>query len=697
MFETDDATSLTDVSCLSRRWPLRYSTFAFFLFLCCLPTSAFADSFDKSVHPFLQKYCVDCHGPSDPEANLTLDEIAGDLSKSDHHKTWQKVFEKLELSQMPPEDADQPTDTERSLVLTWIRREAAHAGVEVESKLDRPGFGNYVKHELLFGDNDIPPSYSPPRIWRIRPAVYDDTIQNVAKGKYTDPFTLKSGGHGFRDYANQYQLAGPDLNQLLTNAKKAAGQLAELRIDDGKAQRGSRTPEQIFVLIKPDNKDPSAAEFDAAIDWLFHQVLLRDPTDDERRKLIDFTRKSMESDGQLLGVRNLIMAVLLSPDALYRSERGTGEPDEYGRIKLALRELAFAIAYALTDARPDQELLKAAENGELAAREQVRGQVERILNNAKIEKPRILGFFREYFEYGQAEDVFKDPELFRSHAASVLVRDTDHLVMHIYEQDKDVLRELLTTQESFVEYDLRNGKPVRGHGGRSGDGRSYLSYNLPLDWKWTPKQPITLPGKQRAGIVTQPAWLVAKSDNFDNHPIRRGLWIRNKLLGGTIPDLPITVDAQLPTDPTQTLRQRMQVTRETYCWQCHSKMNPLGLSFEMYDHFGRWRTKELAKPVLSEGSIDRSGDASLDGQVDNAVELVHRLADSERVRQVFVRHAFRYWMGRNETLADAATLRRADRAYVESGGSMKALITSLLTSDSFLYRKEIAAQFAVKN
>ena len=45
-------------------------------------------------------------------------------------------------------------------------------------------------------------------------------------------------------------------------------------------------------------------------------------------------------------------------------------------------------------------------------------------------------------------------------------------------------------------------------------------------------------------------------------------------------------------------------------------------------------------------------------------------------------------MGRNETLRDASTLRQADQAYVESGGSMKRLILSLLSSDSFLYRKD---------
>jgi hypothetical protein len=43
-------------------------------------------------------------------------------------------------------------------------------------------------------------------------------------------------------------------------------------------------------------------------------------------------------------------------------------------------------------------------------------------------------------------------------------------------------------------------------------------------------------------------------------------------------------------------------------------------------------------------------------------------------------------MGRNETPGDAPTLQDADRAYVESDGSFKALLVSLLSSESFLYR-----------
>ena len=64
-----------------------------------------------------------------------------------------------------------------------------------------------------------------------------------------------------------------------------------------------------------------------------------------------------------------------------------------------------------------------------------------------------------------------------------------------------------------------------------------------------------------------------------------------------------------------------------------------------------------------------------------------RLGKSDRVRQVFIRNVFRYFMGRNETFADSVTLINAEKAYLESGGSFTELIVSILTSDSFIYRK----------
>jgi hypothetical protein len=211
---------------------------------------------------------------------------------------------------------------------------------------------------------------------------------------------------------------------------------------------------------------------------------------------------------------------------------------------------------------------------------------------------------------------------------------------------------------------------------------------------------------------------VAVSKSDDNDVIHRGKWVRERLLGNVVPDIPITVDAQLPIAPEKTLRERMAVTQEQYCWQCHRLMNRVGYPFEMYDHFGRFRVVERVLdpeataqnldpkgkplgPVLRDvsadirGSIEFVGDERVEGEVNGAVELMHKLAASERVEQVFIRHAFRYWLGRNETSGDAASLQAAHRAYRESGGSLKALLTALLTSDSFLYRVQAESRVSV--
>jgi len=210
-------------------------------------------------------------------------------------------------------------------------------------------------------------------------------------------------------------------------------------------------------------------------------------------------------------------------------------------------------------------------------------------------------------------------------------------------------------------------------------------YNLDPE-KWTEDMPFPLDKTQRAGILTQPSWLIAHSTNFENHAILRGKWVFEHLLGGSIPDTPITVDAQLPDDETLTLRERMRVTSEAFCWKCHQNMDPLGLPFEMFDHFGRFRQQELGKPVDATGAIPSTADPDIAEPVDDAVAMLHRLAGSRRVQQVFVRHVFRFFMGRNETPDDAPTLIAADQAYTDSGGSMKALLEELLVSDSFIYR-----------
>ena len=89
-----------------------------------------------------------------------------------------------------------------------------------------------------------------------------------------------------------------------------------------------------------------------------------------------------------------------------------------------------------------------------------------------------------------------------------------------------------------------------------------------------------------------------------------------------------------------------------------------------------------------QGCLDLAALNDWRGQCD-AIELADRLGKSRRVRQSIIRHAFRFFLGRNERLSDSKTLIDAEQAYVSSGGSFDAVIISLLTSDSFIYRKAI--------
>tara|TARA_B110000438_G_scaffold80799_1_gene80737 strand:+ start:53 stop:2365 length:2313 start_codon:yes stop_codon:yes gene_type:complete len=244
-------------------------------------------------------------------------------------------------------------------------------------------------------------------------------------------------------------------------------------------------------------------------------------------------------------------------------------------------------------------------------------------------------------------------------------------------------------------------------------------YNLPSSgrgseqkWAWPIEQPLEMPKKQRAGLLTHPAWLATYSLNEDNDPIHRGIWVYERLLAGVLGDVPPDVDAAVPIDPHKTLRERMEPLRAEQCWKCHRKINPLGEPFEMFDDWGRYREvsyfdedgkiymrrdgqferklkegKLTTRKVNAVGAIAFSGDPEVDGKVIDAVEMMQRLGRSDRARQSFIRHLFRYFMGRNEMLSDSKTLIEAEKSYLDNGGSFKSLVVSLLSSDSFLYRR----------
>jgi hypothetical protein len=583
--------------------------------------------------------------------------------------------------------------------------------------------------------------------------------------------------------------------------------------------------EQSFAQQRKDAGPPSPELLTKLASQLSLLILEREPTSGEITDYIALTQSYVEKLGQRKAVQKLIQTILLSTEFAYRSELGLGEADQHGRRMMSPRDASYAIAYALTDQSPDADLVAAAGSGRLNTREDYKREIERLLakrnvrslidpiledkswaENSTTMPIRELRFFREFFGYPKALEIFKDEKRFGGDrlddATNRAVNEADRIVEYILEKDKNVFEELIGTEEFYVFHDGNNEamtaksehikriyeyfkdkdwqnfgykelaehtdflrkNPMRSinpddlkSGNRSGDGlklfkKSLTSITARLDkgqkdaapfdlyrgygsdfmpgenvamlwgyskdnWHWSANQPAKVPN--RKGMLTHPAWLIAHAFNTETDPVHRGKFVREKLLADTIPDVPITVDAVIPEDHNKTLRARLAMATETKsCWHCHEKMNPLGNTFEMYDDFGRYRIEEFLEypehlitkrpdeakdrnhlldlrdiyktlPVESSGHLAGTRDPSLDGDLKDAVDLAERLSKSRVVRQSFIRHAFRYFMGRNEFLSDSKTLIDAEKAYVDNGGSFDAVIVSLLTSDSFIYRKPV--------
>ena len=630
------------------------------LALLALGSTAAGDEFKDRVKPFLTTYCVACHGSKEQKGKIRVDHLTASMGDRKEAELWSRMLEAIEFGEMPSDRAEKfPTKAEARFVQNWIARALHQAGLEVEEKKDREGFGNLVPHDLLFASAESKRTIDvAARLWRISPKALANTVRGARM--VSNPFALDKPHGNFRDFKGKYLF-----NSLM------AEQVTELALAHSEKEAKNARKTIVEMREKGSAIDEANGE---AIKRHYHHVLRRAPSEKEMEALMALLRKVDADLGVPRGLQAVFAAIVLQPEALFRFE-GTGKADEEGLVALSRRELATSLAFALTDLPPDSNMLRAFEDDELPARGILRAEARRLFDDEKrpMARNRLLQFFQEYFDYLKAEDVFKDQVKGHKHWAPALVYDLDALVTRVLKQDKQVLKTLLTTREYLVYVNSH-----RDHG-------NPLVYNLPPDWKPTPK-PVPFPKDQRMGILTHPAWLVAHSTNFDNDPIRRGHWIRHKLLGGNVPDIPINVDAKLPEEPTWTLRKRMHVTREEACYKCHSKMNPLGLPFEIYDHYGRFRFDELDKPVDATSKIVNTGVPGLDGEVNGPFELIERLASSTHCEQVFVRYVFRFFLGRNETLGDAGTLQEAHKAYVESDGSMEALAISLLSSDSFIYR-----------
>ena len=68
---------------------------------------------DAGVEGLIRKYCHECHSGTSAEAGIRLDSLTLQATDETAESRWQRIYDKLQTLEMPPDDANQPSDSER--------------------------------------------------------------------------------------------------------------------------------------------------------------------------------------------------------------------------------------------------------------------------------------------------------------------------------------------------------------------------------------------------------------------------------------------------------------------------------------------------------------------------------------------------------------------------------------------------------
>jgi len=159
-------------------------------------------SFSTQARPFLDKYCVSCHGSSKPKADLNLTAFADEASVIRARKLWVRMKDYVESGEMPPEDKDQPTEEEADRFNKWI--DATLSKVDCTSQSD-PGRVT---------------------IRRLNRAEYNNTVRDLVGVDFhpADDFPSDDVGHGFDNIGDVLTLPPMLFEKYLDAAEKIAEQ-----------------------------------------------------------------------------------------------------------------------------------------------------------------------------------------------------------------------------------------------------------------------------------------------------------------------------------------------------------------------------------------------------------------------------------------------------------------------------------------
>jgi hypothetical protein len=372
-------------------------------------------------------------------------------------------------------------------------------------------------------------------------------------------------------------------------------------------------------------------------------------------------------------IAQVIKAMLLSPNFLYHHwELGPTKPTKQGSlVNLTQYQIASRLSYLLWESMPDNTLLDAADAGMLSTPDQIAVQAQRLMGDKAHTTEALYNFHVQWLQYPNLGQVAKNTQrypIFTEAFNASLTPEIASFVSSVILGGDGTLKGLLTAPYAFANETTAPvyGKTVTG----------------------AAMQRIDLDPTQRAGILTQSAFLSTAAEPGRSHPIRRGLIVYEQLLCGTVAAfngvIPLVPEADGVT--VVTTRQAYSAHDSMICATCHKAFDGLGYAFENYDAVGAYRTMENGQAVDATGSVT-TPILKTPFSFKNGVELATFLANNDEVKSCVARQWFRYLLGRLESSADEGSIQvAAKQASANPAFSIPDLLVGMVKSMTFRMR-----------
>ncbi len=362
------------------------------------------------------------------------------------------------------------------------------------------------------------------------------------------------------------------------------------------------------------------------------------------------------------GLGVALEALLVSPNAIFITEDSEPDPAHPGRERLDAFSLATRLSLFLWNAAPDDEVLKAAETGDIQTPKGRAKIVATMLASKRLETG-VRAFFDDMFGFDDFSTLAKDsavyPKFTGQMAADAREETLRTVVNHLVVKKADY-RDLFTTHSTFIS-----------------PGVAQL-YGLPASPGWQEYEfPADVP---RAGILTQVSFLTVHSHPVRTSPTLRGKALRELLLCQPVPPPPPNVDfsaVENPNSPFKTARERLNFHQKNpACAGCHKIMDPMGLALENFDGIGRYRDAERGQTIDASGVLDGK-------QFKDVAGLGQVLHDHPALPQCVVRRAYAYGSGGPGSTDNKATLDYFNARFAEAGYKLPELLRAIALSNAF--------------